>query len=150
MSLRASNVVWREPGTGRLFVRAPVVTGSIDAAAANRRDIVLGNVVLLRPRLELVSDGQRWNYERPLAGLLAEDEPSSERKVTFRIAGLRIIDGSASVAMPERAFTLNSVEARMVQVELAGPGLPAPRLQLLSASADLLMAGGERMPLLQP
>jgi hypothetical protein len=120
------------------------VTAAIDASAANRRDIVLGNVVLLRPLLEMVSDGRGWNYERPLAGLLEDDRDPAERQVTFRIASLRLIEGTVRVDMPGRDFTLTGVEGRLAAVELAGPGIPAPRLELVGATASLEVAGEER------
>jgi len=144
LNLKARDVVWREPGTGRLFVSAPAVTARIDASAANRRDIVLDAVVLQQPRLELITDGSRWNYERPLAGLLAEPVGEPEREVTFLISNLRLVDGSVGVDMPQTGFALRDVEAQLADVELSSPGLPAPRLELTSASADLSVAGRER------
>ncbi|HSJ14898.1 MAG TPA: translocation/assembly module TamB domain-containing protein [Longimicrobiales bacterium] len=140
LSFRASDVVWREPGTDRVFARAAGVSGTADMVAANRGDIVLGTVRLERPDVLLRSDGTTWNYESPLAGLLADDRESrapSGAARTFRIAELQIQGGTVRVAMPQGDFTLNAVVAGLRDVAFAGPGLAAPRLHMTTFSATL-------------
>ena len=146
LSFRARNVIWREPGTTRDFVRADGVTGTVDMTAANRGDIVLGEVALERPRVQLRSDGRGWNYERPLAGVLAGPRGGTNGRParTFRIAVLRVAAGSVAVDMPRGDFNLNAVNARLTDVAFSGPGVAAPRLHVETLTSTITRPGTDQ------
>ena len=140
LSIRARDVVWLVPGSDERFARAEAVTGILDVSAANRGDMILRDVRMEAPRIALRSNGRTWNYERPLAGLLEDDgrdDARARRTPTFRIQGLVVSRGSATVDMPESDFALTGLEARFGTVDLSGPALAAPRMEVISARAVL-------------
>lgn len=149
LSLRALDITWNVPGSRERWLRARSVTGRLDLAAANRGEVVLAGVRIASPDIRLRSDGRRWNYERPLAGLLEDGgggRGGGGRTRVFRVEGLAFDDASVNVDMPENDFSLVDATGRLGTLQLSGPGLSAPTIEVVSASATL-DPPGERQPM---
>lgn len=125
VALTLSDVAWDDPA-GRSFARIDRATGRLDVGGAVRGNIVVTDVVLTRPVVELREDGAGdWNYEAVLADLLEPEAPrppgAPRRLVQFR--DVRIEDGTVDVRRPADRFAFLSVAARLPVVSLSQPGI---------------------------
>jgi hypothetical protein len=113
--IRARDIVWRDRA-GVIWARAPALTARVDAAAAQRGDIVVTGVTLTSPRIDLRQDARGdWNWEAVFAELLADDRPVGPARL-FTLRGVRIVDGRAEVRTPEQRFDITGVAAQLASV----------------------------------
>ncbi|CAN5845869.1 hypothetical protein BH23GEM9_BH23GEM9_04320 [soil metagenome] len=131
LSITMRNVIWNE-ADGTRFARADFISAQLDAAAVQRGDAILTNMVVRRPVVALRQDTPLggWNYEQVFAELL-EPQPEPRGPVrTIQLRNLQVVDGTVNVRMPDRRFDFESAQARMPLVVLSQPGVPEPYIRL--------------------
>ncbi|MGH7553115.1 MAG: hypothetical protein ACREMQ_08830, partial [Longimicrobiales bacterium] len=114
----------------------------LDMDLLARGDIVLSDVVLVNPDVELRESGTTWNYEVVLAAFLnSEDgaDGSNGRNGggTAMVNRATIRRGTVDVKTSERSFRLEQLDAVLARVTFTSPAVADPEILLASASAIL-------------
>lgn len=139
--LVARRIEWRD-GAGAPFLESPRVTASITLRGGPDGGVVISNGVIQRPRLRLVQTGEEeWNYDRPLAPLLAEDrgEGGGDGATPIYLRDMVVDSGYVLLDLLEARYALRSLDVRLASGQLAGPGLEAPVFNVARAEASLVL-----------
>lgn len=132
---------WND-ASGRPFLETPRITLSVRLGAAPDGGILLSEGVIVEPRLRLVQTGEeRWNYEGPLAPLLAEErgDRSDAGGLAVRMRDMTITGGYVLIDLLEARYELRSLDVALSHAQLAGPALEAPVFNVRRANAELVL-----------
>ena len=132
ISVRAGDIRWTD-GPRRPFVRANSVSGVLNAAAAERGDIIIDRVVVSDANvlLDQPSAAGQWNYERVMAELLADDGAAGPRR-TFVLTNVTVRDTRVEVHQPTRDLALDDIVANIARVQLSTPASEVPAIDVRS------------------
>jgi hypothetical protein len=143
LSFRASRITWRD---GRAdFARVGEVRGVLNASTASSGNIVVRAAVISNADIyvEQTQAGGPWNYQRVIERMRTDD--SGGPKKLFVINDLAVRNTRVRVNTPERDFVINELAALLPRLDLSGPNLPAPRVQIARATG-LLAIDNESHP----
>jgi hypothetical protein len=140
LRVRASNVVWLD-GRGQRWLESPRVAFSVQVGALLGGAIVVSDGVIDAPRLRLVQIAPgRWNYEHPLAPLLAPADPQRPELATeVRLRNLVVRNGEVSLVRADATYRATALRATLASAVLAGPGVREPRFHLSRAEATVVL-----------
>lgn len=132
----AGDVVWNQPN-GRRWLAARRVSGVLDGGALQGGAMVLRDVRLEQPRLDLErAPSGAWNFQRALErGGGARAGGGSGNAVTLR--DVAIVGGHVDVTLPQGHYVLASLDARLPEARLAGPDAPFARIATLDGRLSL-------------
>jgi hypothetical protein len=140
LRLRGSNVVWLDGGGAR-WVESPRVTFAVNVGALLGGAVVVEDGVIETPRMRLVQTAPgRWNYERPLAPLLAPADPGRPELATeVRLRNLVVRNGDLAIVRTDATYRATGLQATLASAVLAGPGVREPRFHLSQAQATVTL-----------
>jgi hypothetical protein len=140
LRVRGSNVVWLD-GRGERWVESPRVTFSVHVGALLGGAIVVADGVIESPRMRLVQIAPgRWNYEHPLAPLLAPADPARPDLATeVRLRNVVVRNGDLSLVRTDATYRATGLQATLASAVLAGPGVREPRFHVSRAVATVAL-----------
>jgi hypothetical protein len=146
LRVHGSEVVWLD-GRGERWLESPRVTFSVRVGTIMGGAVVVEDGVIESPRLRLVQLAPGvWNYEHPLAPLLAPERPARADPATeFRLRNVMVRNGDIAIIRGDATYRATAVQATLASAILSGPGITEPRLNVSRAEGDVVIpdtAGG--------
>jgi hypothetical protein len=110
----------------------------LNASTARSGDIVVRAAVISNADIyvEQAQTGGEWNYQRVITRMKGEEDSGGPQKL-FVVNDLAVRNSRVRVNTPERDFVINDLAALLPRVDLSGPNLPAPRVQVARATGRL-------------
>lgn len=146
--VRVTDLAIEEPD-GPRFAEAARAEFGIDLGALQTGDVLLSDVVLVKPDAVLRrGPGQDWNYQRAwrtivgARGADADGGPSGGG--TLELTDVRISGGRLVVESPGTSVAILGLDADIARATLSDPSAPAPEVLARSASGDVVLPGIDR------
>src|SRR5690606_38120263 len=146
--VRVTDLAIEEPD-GPRFAEAARAEFGIDLGALQTGDVLLSDVVLVKPDAVLRrGPGQDWNYQRAWRTIVgargADADGGPPGGGTLELTDVRISGGRLVVESPGTSVAILGLDADIARATLSDPSAPAPEVLARSASGDVVLPGIDR------